>query len=126
MFPFCLIVIVLMIIRMLIIHLMRMVHLLLRGNIGIDGRRILRIVIVVAAVVHRGIRVGIVNWCWRLIKAIEVSFVVIVRVVVHRMGQLLMVIGIVIPLGRLSLWLVLIQGLHMMLLRLLLLIVIPG
>lgn len=105
-----------MIIRMLIIHL-GMIHLLLVmgwGGIGI-GCWILRVIVIVTAVEHRWIRVGMMNWCWwLLIKAIEVSFIVVVCVVrIHRV-RLVIGIVIVIPIIRLSLRLMMVHRLHVM------------
>lgn len=106
-FPLHRIVIVCMIIRMLIIHL-RMRQLWLGGGVGICWR-ILRIE-VVHAVVNWCVRV--LNWCWWLIKAIEVSFIVVVSVIVQYVW--LVKIGIVIPICRLRRLRLMIHRLHMM------------
>ena len=110
--------IVLMIIRMLIIHL-RVIQLLLGCSIRINWGRILLIVIVVSAIVR--VRAWILNWCWRLIKAIEVSFIIIICVIVHRVCLWMLLIRIVVPFGWLRL---MVHWLHMMML-LLLLVVVP-
>lgn len=107
-----------MIIRMLIIHL-GMIHLLLmmRGGGVRIGCWILRVIVIIAAVEHRWIRVGMMNWCWwLLIKAIEVSFIVVVCVVcIHRMRLVRLVgIVIVIPIIGLSLRLMMVHRLHVM------------
>lgn len=93
-------------------------HLLLRGGCVWIGWGILRIV-VTPAVVHRWIRARMVNWCWWLIKAIEVSFIIIVCVVVQSMR--LVSVRVVIPLSWLRLLLMVIHWLHVMVL-----IVVPG
>lgn len=105
-----------MIIRMLIIHL-GMIHLLLVmrwGGIGI-GCRILRVIVIVAAVEHRWIRVRMMNWCWwLLIKAIEISFIVVVCVGRIHCVRLVIGIVIVIPIIGLSLRLMMVHRLHVM------------
>lgn len=102
-----------MIIRMLVIIHWRVANLLLCDVAVFSRLWILRIIVVYTVVVNWWVRAWM-NWCWWLVKAIEVSFIVICVVV--QPWLVLMMIWIVIPFGWLRLWLrLMVHWLHVLL-----------
>lgn len=94
-------------------------------HVGIRGRRLG--VKIIRPAVHRrvGIRCDVLNWCWRLVKAIVVSFHIAVCVVVGSV-LLLLKIRVIIPVILRRLGLLMVHGLHIGLLHVVVLrIVVP-